>query len=340
LAKILLDRLNFFHNLNLCSIQANGKEKIAIVLKDNAYGHGIIEISKLSQEFGLTHAIVETVEEAYKIEQYFSDIIILKISQNTTYLDKFHIAINDICQLEQLSKNTNIHIKIDTGMHRNGISPDELKACIYSSNDKSLNITGIFTHYRSSDCLSSEYFWQKSIFKQIKKQVINLCNQLNIKIPKFHSANSNALFRDNNFNEDICRIGLSAYGYLYQYNLTQKITLKPVLSLWANKLISKKIKKNQCIGYGGTFEAKEDIDVSTYDIGYGDGFMRIDSKKSYKIPNGSKILGRISMDSLTLNCTDDEVCIFDDIKELTNIHDTIYYEILTSLKPSITRKIV
>jgi alanine racemase len=321
-------------------LQAKSKDKIAIVLKDNAYGHGIDEISKLSQEFGITKAVVETVEEAKIVENYFDEILILKVSQNHSYSHTFHIAINDMCQIEQLPINTNVQIKIDTGMHRNGIDPKELEACIDGICSKSLNLTGVFTHYRSADSLSSEYFWQKSIFRGIKQKVIHICEKLNIPTPKFHSANSNALFRDNNFDEDMCRIGLGAYGYIYQYDLCKKIDLKPVLSLWANKLVSKRLKKGQCIGYGGSFEASEDMDVSTYDIGYGDGFLRINENQLYTTPKGFKILGRVSMDSLSLDCIDDEVCIFDDVRVLAKLHNTIYYEILTSLKSSIPREII
>ena len=225
-------------------------------------------------------------------------------------------------------------------MHRNGIEPSRLKETIDMIIKNSLNLKGVFTHYRSADSLSSEYFWQKTIFANIKKDTIKICNNLNIPVPKFHSANSNALFRDNNFDEDMCRIGLASYGYIYQYDICKTINLKPVLSLWANKIISKKIKKGQCVGYGGSFEAIEDMDISTYDIGYGDGFLRINENQSYTTPQGYKILGRVSMDSLSLNCTNDEVCIFDDVKILAKLHNTIYYEILTSLKNSIPREII
>jgi alanine racemase len=340
LAKILLNKSNFFHNLTQCAIQAGSKDKIAIVLKDNAYGHGLIEISTLSKEFGIKKAIVETVEEANKIKNLFNEILILKVSQNTTYSHTFHIAINNMCQVEQMPINTNVHLKIDTGMHRNGINPKDLEAFIYSIHKRNLNLTGIFTHYRSADCLSSEYFWQKAIFRELKLKAIDICEKLLIPIPSFHSSNSNALFRDNNFDEDFCRIGLAGYGYIYEYDLCKKTNLLPVLSLWGKKLVTKQLKKGEKVGYGGSFTAKEDMNIATYDIGYGDGFLRIDENQSFNTPNGAKLLGRVSMDSLSLNCQDDEVCIFDDIKILAKLNNTIYYEILTSLKPTIIKEIV
>jgi len=340
MAKIILNKSNFFHNLELCAAQAGSKEKISIVLKDNAYGHGLKEISILANEFGIRKAVVETIEEANEIKNLFDEILILKPTQNATYSHNFHIVINNMCEIEQLPKNTNVQIKVDTGMHRNGILENELEASIDGIYSKFLNLTGVFTHHRSADVLSSEYFWQKSILKGIKKRVRDKCAKLNIAVPNFHSSNSSALFRDNNFDENLCRVGLAAYGYIYNHNLYKDIDLKPVLSLYANKISTRKLKKGQCVGYGGAYCSEDNQEVSTYDIGYGNGFLRIDENQSFITKDGDRLLGRVSMDNLTLNTTKDEVCLFDDIKALAKLHNTIYYEILTSLKPDIPKEII
>ena len=69
MATIILNKNNFFHNLDIISKQTQSKEKIALVLKDNAYGHGILEISAMAKEYGVTKAVVQTNDEAQKIEQ-------------------------------------------------------------------------------------------------------------------------------------------------------------------------------------------------------------------------------------------------------------------------------
>ena len=112
------------------------------------------------------------------------------------------------------------------------------------------------------------------------------------------------------------------------------------MSLWASRLATREIKKGQSVGYGGTFTATEDMTVSTYDLGYGDGFLRINERKSYTTPKGYKVLGRVSMDNLSLNTKDEEVCIFDDVKTLAKEHDTITYEITTTLSPYIKKEII
>lgn len=340
MAKIVLSKENFFHNLNICAQQAGSKDKIAIVLKDNAYGHGLEEISQMANEFGIKKAVVQVYEEAEKIKNLFDEILILKVSQKMTYSHNFHITLNDMCEIDQIPKNSNVQIKVDTGMHRNGILPNELEDCIYRLCEQNIKITGIFTHYRSADVLSSEFFWQKTIFRDIKKQVITLCEKLNISVPNFHSCNSSALFRDNNFDEYLARVGIAAYGYIYKPNLSKNIDLKPVLSLWVNKLSTRTLKKGARVGYGGTYTLNKDTEISTYNIGYGDGFLRLgENHPTFTTKDGYKLLGRVSMDYISLNSSEDEVCLFDDVNELANIHNTISYEILTSLKSNIPRVI-
>ena len=77
MAKILISKENLFHNLKIISAHAGSKEKVAVVLKDNAYGHGLLEIAQLASEFGINKAVVRTLKEALEIEGLFDDILIL-----------------------------------------------------------------------------------------------------------------------------------------------------------------------------------------------------------------------------------------------------------------------
>ena len=340
MARIIINKSNYFHNLSVITKWAKGKGKVAVVLKDNAYGHGLLEIATLANEFGITKAIVQTLSEAIKIEKLFKEVLILADKDIHTYSHTFHITVNEINDIFKLPKNTNVHLKIDTGMHRNGISKNELKEAIDGICKQGLNLTGVYTHYRSADELSCEYFCQKEDFKILKAEVKKTCEELLLPIPYFHSANSSGLFRDFNFDEDFARVGIASYGYIETDKIYKIPNLKPVLSLHANRLSSRKLFFNERVGYGGTFKSKKNMDISTYDIGYGDGFLRINEKQKYSTPEGFNLLGRVSMDNLSLNSTQDEVCLFDDVNTLAKIHDTITYEILTSLKPNIKREII
>jgi alanine racemase len=339
LSKIIINKKNYFHNLSIISSKAGSKDRVAVVLKDNAYGHGLIEIASMAKEFGIKKAVVKNLKEALKIKDYFEKILILSDKNITTYSHTFHVVVNDIEKIYQLPQNTNVHLKIDTGMHRNGISKNQLKEAIYGLSSQNLNLTGIMTHHRSADKLSCEYYWQKREFKLVKEEVVKICEQLFLPLPMFHSCNSAALFRTASFDEDFARVGIASYGYTENDLAFDKIDLKPVLSLWGEKISTRIIKKNQAVGYGGTYTTNEDIKISTYDIGYGDGFLRINENQHYQTPKGYKVLGRVSMDNLSLNSDDKEVCIFDDAKPLAKIHNTISYEITTTLSTELERKI-
>lgn len=337
MAKILISKENLFHNLEIISNHAGSKEKVAIVLKDNAYGHGLLEIAELANEFGITKAVVRTLDEALKIQNLFDDILILTQRNIHTYSHTFHIALNSLEDINNLPDYCKVHIKVDTGMHRNGISPKELKEAILGLYKRNIKISGIFTHHRSADDLSTDFFWQSSIFRDVKANVKNLCEELSLDIPSFHSSNSSALFRHNNFNEDFARVGIAAYGYIENDSTFNLPDLKPVLSLWAQKISTRDLKKGQGIGYGGAYQARENMTVSTYDVGYGDGFLRLNENQEYITPKGYKILGRVSMDSISLDTQDEEVCIFEDVRELAKIQNTISYEITTTLSKDIER---
>jgi alanine racemase len=340
LAHIKLNKSHLFHNLLQIEKQTKDKNKIAVVLKDNAYGHGLLEMASLCQEYGIKYAVVQSVWEAQQIVTMFDNILILADTTPHTYSHTFHIAINDLEDIQHIQKKTKVQLKVDTGMHRNGIAMNELKEAIYGALKKDLEITGIFTHFKSADELGTSYFWQKMNFNQVKHEVKTICEQLKIPLPLFHSCNSSAIFRENNFQEDLCRAGISIYGYIDTQSILNPPLLKPVLSLWGKKVSSRILKKGQSVGYGGVYQAKEDMQTATYNVGYGDGFFRLNGKKPFFTPKGYEVLGKVSMDSLSLNTNDEEVCIFDDATTLAKLHDTISYEIITSLKPHLPKEIV
>lgn len=340
MAKIVINKSHLFHNLSLIEDKVKDKNKIAAVLKDNAYGHGLLEIASLCKEFGIKNAVVRTVEEALKVEEFFSDILILADTPTKSYSHSFHIAVNSLKALNSIPQNTKIHLKVDTGMHRNGIAINELEMAITGALERNLRVTGVFTHYANADELGSSFFYQKQNFNTVKQRVKTICEKLLLPTPSFHSANSAAVFRDNSLDENMVRVGIAMYGYIDNHLALNPPLLKPVMSLYTKLIATRKIEKNQSIGYGGEYIASKQMLVSTYDIGYGDGFLRLNEDKKYITPCGFEVLGRVSMDNLSLNTTKQEVCLFNDVTTLANIHKTISYEILTSLKPTIKRIVI
>lgn len=340
MAKIVINKNNLFYNLELISNKATNKDKVAVVLKDNAYGHGLVEIAKLSSEFGIKKAVVRSLDDARKIESFFPYILVLADCSFHNYSHTFHIAVNSLEDIIKVQQNANIHLKIDTGMHRNGIAIDDIEVAIIGLLKQKANITGVFTHHKGSDTLSTDFFWQNENFSKAKSKVKEVCEKLSLPTPLFHSCNSAALFRKGNFDEDFARVGIATYGYLDNDGIFDFPILKPVMSLWATKMASRKLLKGQSVGYGGKFTAPHDMMVSTYDIGYGDGFLRLNENDRYTTPKGFKVLGRVSMDNLSINSDEKEVCLFDDVQELAKIHKTITYEITCSLKEHIKKEIL
>jgi len=343
---IQLSKSNYFHNLKLVLDKVQSINQIAVVLKDNSYGHGLIPISKLASEFGIKRAVVRNLQEAIEIEQFFDYILILapdKFQENP----KFHFTLNSLEDLEKiiklnLSTKLNFELKIDTGMHRFGISLDEVQIAIQIIKKYNINLKGVFTHFRDADDKIDTYFnKQVDEFQKVKnifrREFQNLL---------FHSHNSAALFRQSGkISDEIVRVGIATYGYLpvnYNKNIPE---FKPVLSLWAKRIGGlKKPKEFFKPGYGGILELGNQTKLSIYDIGYADGFRRLPDeiiqKKQFKTVSGHYLLGRVSMDSIILNTNLKQVQIFSSVSELAKMVNTIEYEILVGLSDKIHKIII
>ncbi|QOY51656.1 alanine racemase [Candidatus Sulfurimonas baltica] len=339
MAYITLNKNNFFNNLDIIAEHTKSVDKIALVLKDNGYGHGLLEMSALAKEYGVKKAVVRTCEEAKSIEDFFEYILVLgeipKIKS-----DKIRYTINDINTISRFPANTKVELKVDTGMHRNGIDISELQEAFIKIKEAGLILEAVFTHHRSADELTSEWFWQNENFKIVKANSIKLAKEFGFDELRFHSSNSASLFRHADFDEDMARVGISAYGCMKLPNSLFVENLKPVLSLHATINSSRELKKGERVGYGGDYEAKESCKVTNYNFGYGDGFLRTCANKGYKTPNGEELIGRISMDNSSFVSDKEELLIFNDASKVAPFAETISYEVLTSLKSDITRKII
>ena len=316
-------------------------EKIYAVLKDNAYGHGLLEFGEMCVRGGIQNAIVRDKKEAFLLSKSFQNILCLAEPQEFDAYENIYFAVNSFALLKELPSKTKAHLKVDSGMHRNGVAPNELIAALELSYTRKIDICGVFSHLRSADELSSESFWQEKNFLELKKAVIEFCNIKKIKIPIFHLQNSAGLFRSGSLGEfDAARVGIALYGYLDMPKAFEKPSLTPVLSLWADKISSRALKAGQAVGYGAIGKINCDSVVSVYDIGYADGFMRVKCDGEYILPRGSRLVGRVSMDNICIESEEESVCVFENAESLARRYNTISYEILTRLNPSIKRVVV
>jgi len=337
MAFIKINKENFFHNLSQFETKTGSKESIGIVLKDNAYGHGLELMAKLSQEFGLTQAVVRTYREAKIIKPYFKYILVL--GDQAVVDEQCSFTLNALEDILNAQKGSTVELKVDTGMHRNGIAFDELKEALQQIKERGLILKGVMTHNRSADELSSELFWQQKNFQKAVDVTLSHVN-MNSKKIRFHSFNSATALRLPCQNEDFIRLGIGAYGYSELPAIYDTLDLKPVLSLWAKKISTRTLKKGERVGYGGEFEAPREMTVSTYDLGYGDGWMRSNGFKPFMTAENLPLLGRVSMDYVILESTEEEICIFNDALSAGKQVGTISYEMMTQLGVEVERIVI
>ncbi len=338
MAFIQLSRQAFFHNLDIIAQRTESVDKIALVLKDNAYGHGLIETASMAKEYGIKRAVVRSVHEAGQLIDYFSYILVLA-EIPLTASEQVVYTLNTLDDIEKFPLRCRVEIKVDTGMHRSGVASEELEQAFEKAVAAGLKVEGVFTHFRSADTLSSEWFWQMKIFDGLKERSAALAKKYGMEPLRFHSKNSAALFRAAPCDDAMVRVGIAAYGCLQMDTTLFQPELKPVLSLWANKVATKRLLPSQRVGYNGTYRAPMEQTVSTYDVGYGDGLLRAASNNDYVTPDKTALLGRVSMDNTTFHSEAETLCIFNDANVYAESAGTIGYEVLVRLTSHLKRKV-
>lgn len=334
---ISISKKALLNNISVISSKAP-IEKIYVVLKDNAYGHGLELIADLCASYGIRHAVVRDAKEARLVASKFDSVLVLAEADDFNAPSNVQFAINSLNAISKIPQNTKVQLKVDSGMHRNGVGANELESALEKIIASGLEIMGVFSHLRSADELSTESFWQEKNFKAIKQRVVDFCAANSVETPVFHLQNSAGLFRNGSLGEfDMARVGIALYGYMQMPSAFAKEPLQPVLSLWADRLSSRNVSSGQAVGYGAVGKVQKDMSVSIYDIGYADGFLRVKTNGDYTLPNGSKLLGRVSMDNICVTSSDEQICVFDNAEALADRYGTISYEILVRLNPNIKR---
>lgn len=332
---ITLSREALIHNLDIIAQHVGTKDKIAVVLKDNAYGHGSVMIAEVVADYGIKQAVVRTEQEAIEIEPFFENILILADFPTSNSKSSFSYAINTSASIERFPKGTRVELKVDTGMHRNGIEPLELSEAFVKMAHQGLECIGVMSHQRSADALSSEWFWQRQKFDILRKEAISLASNYGWNL-RFHLSNSAGTFRQMSCGDDMVRVGIALYGCLEMEAPLMQPDLKPVLSLWGEKMVTRVLKRGERIGYNGIYEASVDEVVSTYDVGYANGMNRLASN-TFVSPEGYPIRGRISMDSTVFATDVNPLLIFDNANTYAASVGTIGYEIMTGLDKNLKR---
>lgn len=311
---------NMLKNMENFKSIINENTKIICVIKANGYGHGAVPLAKELETLDYLHGFaVATAEEAFELRDngIKHPILILGYTFNEDYVELIdknisltvftkEMAENISRAANSINKKANVHIKVDTGMSRIGITPDkcglEFVKSVYA--DANLYIEGMFTHFARADELNKE-----KAYLQLKKysDFVNLVEENGIKIPVKHCSNSAGIIEMREANFDVVRAGITLYG-LWPSNEVSKevIDLYPVLSLKSSIVYIKELEKGREISYGGTFVVEKPMRVATVSAGYADGIPRGLSNKGYVLVRGQKapIIGRVCMDQFMIDVTE------------------------------------
>ncbi|MBF0440406.1 MAG: alanine racemase [Oligoflexales bacterium] len=341
------------------------------VIKSNAYGHGLKEIHQILKSENPPYLATNYLYEARELREYGyeGNIIVvgpifpeeLKLAREI----RAEILLGNGMMLDAwiLCKDKpDVHVKIDTGMNRQGFYPDAFTQVIKTILPFKNSVKGICTHFANvEDVLEHEYAEkQMELFNAAVKEM----EKAGIKCIKHMASSASTLILDKS-RRDLVRVGISIYGlwpsqatrlsYLNVYKSTAN--LKPVLE-WKTKVASiKTVPNGQFIGYGCTYKTTGNTLLAVIPVGYYEGYPRIaGNQKSYVLIKGNRcpIIGRICMnmmmvdishvqgispmDTVTLIGRDGEEYL--DPGLVASWAGTIHYELLTCLNPKIPRYIV
>lgn len=362
-AEIDLDHLA--HNIKQFKNILNKQTSIMAVVKADGYGHGAVEIANAAINAGASSLAVSLAEEAIELRVAGIKAPILVFGYTEPSLaplyKKYRLTptIFDLTTAKAFSeqvKNSrdplNVHLKIDTGMNRIGISPiNAVDFIITVSKLTGLFVEGIYTHFATADELDSYYFKkQQCVFNSI----ISNCLDKKVSIPLIHAANSAAAIIDIGAHYNMIRLGISLYGSypLHQYRY-KTLHLLPVLNLKSKIIYLKEVRAGSPIGYGCTYITKYKSLIATVPIGYADGYSRYFSNIGKVLVRGHLVplVGRVCMDHIMIDVTNlKKVKIFDEVviygkqgdmqitvDEAANSIGTISYELLCSIGKRVPR---
>lgn len=364
-----IDKKALKHNLTKLSKLVNKNVLKMAVVKSNAYGHGMVECAQFFDKSGIDFLAVDSFDEARDLRSVgirkpilvlgwtsakdFNEAIRLDVSLTISSLNSLKDA--QKISLKNKSKKLKIHIKIDSGLHRQGFNPTEIPKIISTlSKCPEIIVEGLYSHLAAAESPKLLKYTKKQI--TVFEQSIKMFEKNGYKpITHISASAATILYPESHF--QMVRFGISIYGLwpsqeVRNLNLN-KINLKPALSWRSIVSEIKKIKGGEPVGYDCSEKVKTDSTIAIIPIGYWHGLPRSVSSKGEILIRGqkAKILGKVSMDMIVVDITqindakagDIATIIGADRKNIITADNlaekagTINYEIVTRINPLITR---
>ncbi len=352
--RLEVNLLEFQNNVRKIKEYASGKE-IMPVIKCNGYGTYINKRLDILEQFNIV--AVAMVSEAIELRKigYKGEIFILNqpMIDEIKDIEKYNLTVglSDINFLNEcINKKTSfkVHIEIETGMNRTGVLYDNLGEFLSLIKSSNLEVEGIYSHFSSADFDDNYTNYQIDLFTK----ALNYCQDNGFKFKYIHISASNGILKYDLKFTNLVRPGIIMYGYDSYPGSCSMLDLKPICKLVSHVVFLKTVPEGTKIGYSQKYTCDYETVVATIPIGYGDGFRRILSNKGFVYINGKKapIIGNVCMDSFMIDVSGirvnigDEVVIFDNehitLDELSNMCDTINYEILCTIGERVPRKFI
>ena len=356
--------INFNHlvsNLNHFRSKIKPTTKLMVMVKAFGYGSGNLEVSNVLQFHNVDYLTVAFADEGVELRRAGINLPIMVMSPEVNSYDniiKYHLepevfSFRNLEFIEQAIQNMalpeahplNVHIKLDTGMHRLGFSNAELPELIRRIQaNPMLNVKSVFSHLATADNPSEDEFTLSQIhnFEEGSQLIVDAFPNV-IR----HILNTAGISRFPKYQFDMVRLGIGLYGV--PTCEADKETLKPVVSLKTTINQIKHIDKGDSIGYNRHGRADKDMRIGIVPIGYADGLSRLlgNGNGTFYVHNKPvKVIGDICMDMCMLDLTDieaaegDTVVIFDaehDINDIAKACKTIPYEIMTRVSQRVKR---
>ncbi|GAA9384909.1 alanine racemase [Helicobacter pylori] len=358
------------HNFSAVKSIIPKNAHIMAVVKANAYGAGAIKASEIFLQEGANYLGVATLDEALELRSHFSKTPILilgySLNSNASMLidNDLSAMIFSLEQAEVFSqmalksqKRLKVHLKIDTGMHRLGLEPNFKSIEIIKKIRalKGLEIEGIFTHLSNADAnIKTHAKNQMKAFNAFLEQLLDQ----KIEFQYRHAYNSAGILSLCNGNENrllnLYRPGIMLYGFYPSNGMKESCPtiLKNVISLKAQIVQIRSVKKGEFIGYGEHFCTNEETLVGVLALGYADGLMRaLGNRIQVAINNQlAPLIGKVCMDQCFVKLNNiqakegDEVILFgdksakaNDASEIAALLNTIAYETISTLSKRLER---
>ncbi|MCW3103209.1 MAG: bifunctional UDP-N-acetylmuramoyl-tripeptide:D-alanyl-D-alanine ligase/alanine racemase [Bacteroidetes bacterium] len=350
------------NNLNYYRSRIKADTKVMAMVKAFSYGSGSFEIANILQFHRVDYLAVAYADEGIELrkagitlpimvmnpeEQSYDSMIQYNLEPEIYSFRVLSLFEETLKRSERnLNKQIPIHIKLDTGMHRLGFSPEEVNELIVRiKNNKQLTIRSIFSHLVASDeAEHDEFTWQQiRKFTEMSESI-----QSHVDYPVLrHILNSAGISRFPDAQFDMVRLGIGLYGI--GVNASEQAHLQNVSTLKTSISQIKNIPANETIGYSRKGVTTRDTKIATVPIGYADGLSRkLSNGKGKMFVKGkpAPIIGNVCMDMCMIDITDinvnenDEVIVFGETYPITEVAKdvgTIPYEVLTNVSRRVKR---